>query len=457
MTPVRRTTLWVLGILLAGTALRLAVWWVSPPVNAFDDHLESIALYATQWTRPAPDACWQCYQPPLYYALSAGVLRLSHLISGDFWTAWRSVQLSSVVFSLLQLAIAWRLLTLVGARGLAPRLCALAVLALLPRDIYTAVFVSNDAALGLTVSLAILLYLEAIQRGCDGRSAWRLLALFAAVCCAAWTKQSGLIVAILPVAFAIWRERERSRRQPDGAGGRGRLVRGFAWLALGLAIVGADELYKFGATGHLLVSNQHFDDWPSVQKPGSVDAVSFFDLRLIGLFRHPTLSPETLDSFWTELFAKLWFDYEPKFLTDTGPARAVAAASYCLGLVALLPWALGMVLAIWRWRSAFERLVLVAVQLAFLAVPLVQTLRFPYFSSMKATFFLPAASLATVFLSLGFEEIWRKRRLRIPVLCFVALLAIAVVTQVVLIVQDIENALITSYQGGKLWRFPPPW
>jgi hypothetical protein len=43
------------------------------------------------------------------------------------------------------------------------------------------------------------------------------------------------------------------------------------------------------------------------------------------------------------------------------------------------------------------------------------------------------------------------------VLCFVALLGIAVVTQVVLIVQDIENALITSYRGGKLWRFPPPW
>jgi uncharacterized membrane protein YwaF len=116
-----------------------------------------------------------------------------------------------------------------------------------------------------------------------------------------------------------------------------------------------------------------------------------------------------------------------------------------------------MALAVWRWRSAFERLVLVAVQLAFLAVPLVQTLRFPYFSSMKATFFLPAVSLATVFLSLGFEEMWRKRGLRIPVLCFVALLGIAAVTQVVLIVQDIENALITSYQGGKLWRFPPPW
>ena len=96
MSPTRRTALWVLGILLAGAALRLAVWWVSPPINAFDDHLEPIALYATQWSRPAPDACWQCYQPPLYYALSAGVLRLSHLISGDFWTAWRSVQLLSV-------------------------------------------------------------------------------------------------------------------------------------------------------------------------------------------------------------------------------------------------------------------------------------------------------------------------------------------------------------------------
>jgi hypothetical protein len=457
VSPAHRTALWVLGILLVAAALRLTIWWVSPPVNAFDDHLEPIALYATQWSRPAPDACWQCYQPPLYYALSAGVLRLSHLLTGDFWTAWRSIQLLSVVFSLLQLAIAWRLLTLVGARGLAPRLCALAVLALLPRDIYTAVFVSNDAALGLAVSLAVLLYLEAIERGCDGRFALRLTALFAAACGAAWTKQSGLIAAILPVAFAIWWECERSRRSSEGGVERGRLVRVFAWLALGLAIVGADELYKFGATGHLLVSNQHFYDWPSVQKPGSVGATSFFDLRLIGLLRHPTFSTEMLDSFWTQLFARLWFDYEPKFLTDTGPVRAVAIASYCLGLVALLVWALGMALAVRRWRSAFERLVLVALQLAFLAVPLVQTLRFPYFSSMKATFFLPAVSVATIFVSLGFEEIWHRRRLRFLVLCFVALLGIAAVAQVVLIVQDIQNALLTSYRGGKLWRYPPPW
>ena len=30
--------------MLAGAALRLAVWWVSPPINAFDDHLEPIVL-----------------------------------------------------------------------------------------------------------------------------------------------------------------------------------------------------------------------------------------------------------------------------------------------------------------------------------------------------------------------------------------------------------------------------
>jgi hypothetical protein len=194
-----------------------------------------------------------------------------------------------------------------------------------------------------------------------------------------------------------------------------------------------------------------------VQKPGSLAATHFFDLRLLDLLRNPTFSSELLDSFWTQLFARLWFDYEPKFLTDTGPVRAVAVASYCLGVVALLCWALGVARAIRCWRSTFERLTLIAVQLAFLAVPLVQTLRFPYFSSMKATFYLPAVSLATVFLSLGFEEIWRRRRLRIPLLCFVALLAIVALTQVVLIAQDIENALLISHRGGKLWRYPPPW
>lgn len=457
MIPVRRTTLWMLGILLAGAALRLVVWYVSPPTNAFDDHLEPIAHYATEWTRPAPDACWQCYQPPLYYVISAGLLRLSHLLTGQFWTAWRAVQLGSVLFSLLQIAIAWRILALLGAGAFAPRLCGLAVLVFLPRDIYTAVFVSNDAALGLAVSFAVLVYLEAIERGCDGVTSRHLVALVAAVCCAAWTKQSGLIVAVLPAALVVWRERERPLGAGDGAGDRRRLIRGFAWLALGFAIVGADELYKFGVTGHVLASNQHFFDWPSVQKPGELGAISFFDFRLLQLLRHPTLSPETLGSYWTELFAKLWFDYDPKFLTEMGAARAVAAVSYCLGFVVLLVWALGVALAAWRWRPALERLVLVAVELGFLAVPLLQTLRFPYYSSMKATFFLPAASLATVFVSLGFERIWSVRRLRIPMLCFVTLLGVTAAVQVALITQDIQNALLVSYRGGKLWRFPPGW
>ena len=137
--------------------------------------------------------------------------------------------------------------------------------------------------------------------------------------------------------------------------------------------------------------------------------------------------------------------------------RAIAAVSYCAGFAVLPFWIFGVVLAMRRWRSAFERQILVAVQLAFVAVPLAQTLRFPYFSSMKATFFLPAASLATVFLSLSFEKLWERRRLRIALLCLVALLGIAATAQVVLITQDIENAMITSYRGGKLWPFPPPW
>jgi len=107
-----------------------------------------------------------------------------------------------------------------------------------------------------------------------------------------------------------------------------------------------------------------------VQRPGSVAAAAFFDLRLLTLFAEPTVAEATKDSYWTQLFAKLWFDYDPKFLIATPASRALACAWYATGLAISCAWLAGLVLALRRWRSSPGRLALVAVQLAFLAVPL---------------------------------------------------------------------------------------
>lgn len=384
--------------------------------------------------------------------LSAGVLRGAAALTGDNERAWRVVQLLSVGFSVAALLLSWQILGLAGARDLGPRACAFAVLVFLPREVYTAVFISNDAMADFAVTLAIFVYLKGTGAGArSGDTRW-LLALLASAALAGLTKQHGLIVLLLPLAWVAW-ERAETLRRGEGSPRWGSRA---ALLGVGLLVVLGDELYKLATTGHLLVSNQHFFDWPSVQRPGSVAATSFFDFRLPTLLREPTLSIATDDSFWTQLFARLWFDYDPKFLVGTRASHALAIAWYLLGAAFSGVWLLGAGVALRRWWRT-PRLALAALQLAFLAVPVLQSLRFPYYSSMKATFFLPAVSVSGLLLSFGFERLFRWRVARAAVFCGCALLAVLFLWEYALVREQIRDALLSSLRGGKLWPYPPGW
>lgn len=415
---------------------------LSPPNNAYDDHMSAIGRYASQGERPAPDACWQCYQPPAYYLLASGVLRAAAAVRDDNVAAWRAVQLLSVLFSCGVLALAWRSLALAGSEQPWARLCALSVLVFLPREVYASVFISNDALLGLAVAACVWLHLELRARGGPEAKGW-LAALLAAVVLAAWTKQHGLIAVALPAAFFV---------------GRRRPTRPWPWaiLAAGLVLAALQPVEAWWRSGHWLVSNQHYFDWPSVQRPGSVEAASFLDLRWLALLREPTLGPATIDSFWTQLFAKLWFDYDPKFLVDTAGSRRLAAAWYGAGLLTSGVWAVGVVVALRRWRS-WPLAALGALQAAFVLVPLLQTLRYPYFSSMKATFFLPALPVSALLLSFGFERLGSHPASRGACVALCVTLAGLFAWECVLVQEQIIDALYASYQGSKLWGFPPGW
>ena len=61
----------VLFLIVLGITIRLVVFYVSPPSNSYDNHLEVISDYSNNIERPQPFSCWECYQPPIYYVISA--------------------------------------------------------------------------------------------------------------------------------------------------------------------------------------------------------------------------------------------------------------------------------------------------------------------------------------------------------------------------------------------------
>src|SRR6056297_3506487 len=99
----------VIGLIILGSILRLTVFWVSPPNNAYDDHLEVINIYAQDFSRPATFQCWECYQPPLYYYTGAIVLNISRAFGSSQTTCWKMVQAINPLLSVILLFIAYQI------------------------------------------------------------------------------------------------------------------------------------------------------------------------------------------------------------------------------------------------------------------------------------------------------------------------------------------------------------
>lgn len=382
----------IAAILLLGLGVRLGYWLINPPNNAYDDHLEVIAWFARSWHPPSASECWQCYQPPLYHIISAVTLTISHWLSGSPWLSWKAVQLQSVLLSVAHLAVTFKIIERLGPRDWRARAFALFALALLPRDTYTAAFVSNDILLEISVGLSILVFSRYSRTLAQNPGHAMLLGL--AVTLASLTKQSGLLTLVLigGMFAPLWSSEQRAR------GLNSKCV----WVAVIVVCCAlSSEAIQTWSTGKFLVSNQHFFDWVREQPPGSVSQVAFFDLRLISLFRDPWMGPSTYASLPTEVFARFVSDYEPKLMLGTGETLLAARLGIASGLALLLMLAHGAALWARQARSRLHELPLMVMFCLFILLPALQTIRFPHYSSMKAVFILPSISIAMALISLS--------------------------------------------------------
>lgn len=385
----------IIGLIIFGSALRLMVYWVSPPTNAYDDHLETINIYAQDFNRPTPFQCWECYQPPLYYYLGAAVLNAAKYLGGDQKTCWKIVQGINPILSIILLIVALQILRFFKLHNHSIAVI-LSFIVVLPRDIFTSVMIGNDYLLVFFSILAFYLFCKtmyALRK--DGKviTWFALLVLIATL--GSLSKQHGLLIYLLPgvAVLLMWRKAIRKM---------------FYWaapiLVLGVIFPMSEVLWKYNQTGEILVSNQHYFDYAEKQYPGSVEKIEFFTFRIVELYNDPFISESTASSFLTELFARTFFDYEWRFISPKIPKmNTLGQIGYTIGLVWILFYI--AILASWfRKKTALHlkknlypkisKAAPALLSLLFLTVPLLQTLRFPYFSSMKSMFMLSGIIIA---------------------------------------------------------------
>ena len=153
-----------------GALLRLLLYWANHPTNAYDDHLEPILLAIQGGTLPPLNACWECHQPPLFYAVSAVAGFVILTLGATMGTLIKLLQFLPLLYGLLTLPVIYLILKRLPISVFSGTV-ALALLSFFPRHIYMSAMHTNDTMGALFVSLAILVFLISLDEGFTTRKA----------------------------------------------------------------------------------------------------------------------------------------------------------------------------------------------------------------------------------------------------------------------------------------------
>lgn len=315
-------------ILAAGIVLRVALTVLTPADKAYDNHVEPVQKILS--TARIPDAadCWECYQPPVYYLLSAGAWSVAQWgalgLGASPTTAEalgrKMLQWISCAAGVGTLVLAGRILRWSGIRG-GVQAAALGLICFLPSHIRMSAMATNDALTYFFATAAVLAALWTAR--CDW-ALWPCVACGSLAGLAVCTKAYGAVsVAAIVAAIAVARLVALGEAASGGAGAARLTARG-SWrrllttlqpagvvLAAALLTGSGPAIRNLLTFGRPHVDNFDFFDTPMrFQPPGSAAAIDFGSLRFAALLQSPWLHTAHLDSFWSEIYGRLWFDYE---------------------------------------------------------------------------------------------------------------------------------------------------
>ena len=430
-----------LTFLLFGLAviLRLLLCSQNPPTNSFDDHYKPISLIMKTGEIPRKDACFECYNPPVFYSIAAVTANTLRSLGWSVDTVQKALQFQNCFYNILTLLVVYLILKKFSCLTEFSRFFAFGTICFFPRHIYMAAMFSNDNLGYLGVSVCAYLMLVTLER----REPWWLFAalLSMAASLTVFVKYTGFVVlpmiAIAYITLAA-RKAEERRNRP--------FAKMFIALLPPLFLLGSYMVTNYKDYGDLLPWNDKFLDTNKIQ-PRDKEPLNFISFTPWQYIREPVQVPGQLHSFWTLIYTNAWFDTEPKFLhyTDwdkdwwsqywawrTGESmfpdaqiplssvtRILAAGLLALGLIPLFMFLAGIIGSIRKFFSGKDNCVTIDKYLPLLilltgnaALVVWLTLKAPVFSSMKASYLLSSLPAFGVFTAQGVQLLENRRWLR---------------------------------------------
>jgi hypothetical protein len=376
-------------------------------------HLEYIRFILERGALPLADDGWSMYQPPLPYALSAGLLAVGGVALEADAARWL-LRLLPFLAGLGQVALAGALAQRLFAGD--PLRCAAAILAggLLPMNVYSSAYVSNEPIHGVLAGAALVWTCVLLGRTSIGAGAAAALgALLGLALLSKITSFLLLPIVLVFVAGKVWR---------CDAAPPGRALATAATVAASAALVcGWYFVRNALAFGNPIVGNW---DVPGVQNvwwqdPGFHTPDYYLSFGT-ALWR-PIFAG--FNSFWDGLWATLWSDglfsgaalegvrggfravverraelWSYDFVALASPLALPAAALVLLGLGRMARVALGDADPRRRASHGFALTAVVAMGLAIFGM----TVRLPFYAQAKAFYGLAVTAPLAVALADGF-------------------------------------------------------
>lgn len=443
--------------------LRVLLCWANPPANSFDNHFKPIFMIMDSGAVPPKDACFQCYQPPVFYWTSAFIGNVAVRMGMTVPHMVKLLQFVSCFYGLLTVGVCYLIIQKLPLSDFS-RLISFGTVCFLPRHIYMSAMHSNDAMSYLLVALCVYLLIIAVERQF---SPLNLIALSIALTVTIFCKYTTF--TIIPTALVVFFSALRQR---------------FVSLRKIIILTVVTFLLPLSMLGTYMVSNlRHYDSvlpWnvsiydPSAHRPRDDVSISFFTFKPWEDIKTPILAPGKLHSFWTLIYSGMWFDTEPyfvRFLNDDkawwnhyfswyrgeenfpdknlGLSGLTALSGSGLITLGLFPLALIIIGFYYyisgKWSILMQptaaakiSMSMFPVLFAFNAAGIIAlTLRLPVYNSMKASYFLNSMPAFMVFLGIGLMSFEKTKILRRTVLILFGLLFTLVMLHILHIVLTI--------------------
>lgn len=287
----------VSGALLFGTLLRIAYLYGTPyDARAHDiaGHVQYIHQMVETFEMPRAAEGWSKHHPPLYYTFTSAWIRLFAL-PFKFPERLRMVQLQSLIFSVLTLAIAlrigWETLHRKNLRTLALYSFAIAGI---PGLVYTSTRINNDALVQVWMFLSLLLLLRWWRTGTD----WSWFGTVFAAIFGILTKLTAMIM--LPViGCCLLFKSDKSRTY--------RIRLGIATL---IAVAGTTGWFFYERLAvdqsTYMITGNRVGNWLRVEN--SLRSVTVFSpLRIVRQPYNMSFGEESRNYFWEFYFRSMFF------------------------------------------------------------------------------------------------------------------------------------------------------